>query len=337
MRTLWLRFGSMRVAVPLLLALALAVLTERAWPEAGRMLSTTFGMLVAASLAVALATQRKARSGALGVFHGALLAVVLLAAFGYLMRYEARVEVTTGTSFEQASLVETRVGPWHRLALRDGDFIQQGFEVDYGPGDRRGATRSVVRSADGVQRTVGDGTPLLVRGYRFYTTHNKGYAPVLAWRDRDGAVVHGVVHMPSYPLNDWNQSNTWVAPSGRVLRLWLEVQTGRAADRAWRLEAGECSCRLVVDDGETRQTLLPGEWLRFADGSSLQFAAMRGWMGYRVFRDPTLPWLLAIALLGGVALCFHAWRRGEARTPEGGTVPVPSVTAGLAAVAGRLP
>ena len=41
---------------------------------------------------------------------------------------------------------------------------------------------------------VGDDTPLVLDGYRLYTTSNKGFAPLLTWQQNGAPAVHGVLH-----------------------------------------------------------------------------------------------------------------------------------------------
>jgi hypothetical protein len=46
----------------------------------------------------------------------------------------------------------------------------------------------------------------------------------------------------------------------------------------------------------------------------LVYEGLTAWMGYKVFYDPTLPWLLASAVLAIAALSAFFWRRfGRAR------------------------
>jgi cytochrome c biogenesis protein len=44
-------------------------------------------------------------------------------------------------------------------------------------------------------------------------------------------------------------------------------------------------------------------------GGTLRYDGLRSWMGYRASRDPTLPWLLAAALLAAGALAWHYTQR----------------------------
>jgi cytochrome c biogenesis protein len=269
-------------------------------------------MLLAAlaiNLAAALiATPRLRKEPGLLIFHAALLALMLLAAAGRLAHFDGHVEVTEGNLFSADDVVVDSKGPLHPDRLQYIAFKQGPFRVDYAPGVKRAATRSevTVPAESAVElHNVGDDVPLLARGYRFYTTHNKGVAVVLTWLPANGEPVTGAIHMPSYPLFDWKQANKWRAPGGPDIRFWLHLDTPIRDDSAWTLESGSASGVLVVNADGKRLELKPGERAAFT-GGELRFEELRGWMGYRIFFDPTLPWLLVAAILAvcGLALQF---------------------------------
>lgn len=304
MKTIARTFGSTRVAALLLAALGLAVAAERLWPVLGDVLSRACAALVGGSLIAALVLHPRARRGALGVFHAGLLLLATVALAGQWLRYEGRVEITTGTDFEPSAVVVTRRGPLHPSTTPPVAFAQREFEVRYAAGLRRGRTESRVDATDG-SHVVGDDRPLVLDGYRFYTTHNKGFAPVLEWSSPGRRPETGAVHMPSYPLFDWKQSNAWTAPDGREVKLWLEVGAPRDDTGEWTLRSDDCRCTLILESSGVRATLRPGESVDLAGGARLRLVEMRGWMGYRIFRDPTLAWLLVLAFGCVAALAWH--------------------------------
>ena len=68
----------------------------------------------------------------------------------------------------------------------------------------------------------------------------------------------------------------------------------------------------MVRVGEERRELKLGESLRLAEGV-LVYNGLRSWMGYTVFYDFTLPWLLAACVLAVVSLAWHFLSRFSAR------------------------
>ncbi|HEY5898848.1 MAG TPA: hypothetical protein VIV54_14870, partial [Burkholderiales bacterium] len=146
-------------------------------------------------------------------------------------------------------------------------------------------------------------------GYRFYTSSNKGFALLLGWRGADGALQRGTVHLPSYPMYDYRQAQEWTPP-GAKQSLWLmldfdEVLIDPQKRSEFRVPSDHA---LVVRIGDERLLLRPGQRLAAA-GGVLTYEGLTTWMGYNVFYDWTLPWLLAAGVLAVAALGWHFWRK----------------------------
>lgn len=300
--------ASLKLSAAAIAALGVAVvLFQSAWAIAGPM------VLLGVNLAAAMATHPAFRRNApLAVFHLALAALALLAAAGQLMSLKGRVELTTGEAFA-GELLERSEGPLHLARLARVAFVNEGFEIDYAPKLRRGETRNTVRWRDdaGVERraVIGDQTPLVVHGYRFYTTPNKGFAPVFLWQPAGGPARRGSVHLPSFPAWQHAQAADWVPP-GWSERLTFRLELDAAlidVERPWQLRL-PASHRLEVELDGARHSLVPGAVVELK-GAALRYEGLSTWMGYSVFSDWTLPWLLAAALTAALSLAWHFWRR----------------------------
>lgn len=253
------------------------------------------------------------RQAGLLVFHLGLVAIVLLAALGRLMFFEARVEALEGSQFNAQELLGARQGLWHRNTLSDVQFVQGRYTIEYSPGLVRGRTFNQVllsnRNGAWENRLIGDDRPLVVDGYRFYTTFNKGYAPLLTWMPDDGSEsITGAVHMPSYPMFAHKQDQSWQPPHGPDLRLWLRLDTGMHEKKAWVLNGRPVESVLVVSAGTERHELVSGQTLKLA-GGTLRYEQLLTWMGYKIFYDPTLHWMFAAAVLSVVGLGGYFWSR----------------------------
>ncbi len=273
-------------------------------------------------LAAIITNARINRRGGLLTFHLALLGLVVLAALGRLTFFEANIELLQDQAFSADDLFDVRSGPWHPGNLEEIRFIQGPYTVDYHPGIVRGATRSQVRISDErgswETRVVGDDTPLLVEGYRLYTSFNKGFAAILTWLPEQGEPQTGAVHMPSYPLFEFKQDNSWTPPGGPEIKFWLRLETGLQQDAAWVLDAGKSHGVLVVNTGDQRVELQPGEMVPLT-GGALRYERVTSWMGYKIFYDPTLHWLFFTSVIGVLGLSVHFWRKFGARLPVAST------------------
>lgn len=304
--------GSLRATLVFMALLGAAVLAGLGpGLPAALVLGVTMGLLalnLAAALVVHPALRRQLP---LLVAHLALLALVALVGWGRLTALDGRFELTQGLPFD-GQLIEASAGRWHRSELAQIGFRHDGFEIDYAPGRKRGATRNQVAWLDAAgapqAAMIGDHRPLVLRGYRFYTSSNKGFAPLLTWRPQRGDALTGAVHLPGYPMHELRQSSAWVLPDGR--RVWVKLQFDETlidpnAPARFRLPE---SHRLVVHVGPLQTELAPGGSIAL-DGGTLVYEGLRTWMGYRVSYDASLPWLLASALLAALALAWHYTQR----------------------------
>ncbi|MDZ4262077.1 MAG: hypothetical protein U1B30_07075 [Pseudomonadota bacterium] len=273
------------------------------------------GLLSLNLFAAILVQPRINRRGGLLMFHIGLLSVVILAAIGRLTHYEAHVELLSGESFDASSVLGPSQGPWHSGELAAVEFVQGPYTVQYGASLKRGPTRSHVMIPDGKggvrEEVVGDDTPLILKGYRFYTSFNKGFAPILTWTPTEGASVTGSVHMPSYPLFEYKQDNNWTPPGSSEIKFWLRLETGYEADAPWVLDGRKATGVLVVSSGEQRLELHSGDEVELA-GGRLRYEGLNSWLGYKIFYDPTLKWLFFAAIFGVIGLARHYWSKFDA-------------------------
>lgn len=296
-------FGSLRTTLWLFALLGTVIFARPTWPVLGGVMG-----LLALNLAAALVVHPAFRRQLpLLMAHIALLALVVGVGLGRLLALDGRFELTQGEVFD-GTLLDRNAGALHLDRLQRLAFRQDGFEIQYAPGWRRGATRNKVAwtGPDGQPRqaVIGDHRPLVLEKHRFYTTSNKGFAPLLRWEPAQGEALRGAVHLPSYPLNELQQSRAWPLPDGREAWVMLQIDgTLIDPEKAGAFRLPE-SHRLVVRVGEQRGELLPGQALALP-GGRLVYEELRTWMGYRVFYDPTLPWLLAASVLAALALGWH--------------------------------
>lgn len=272
--------------------------------------------LLAANLIAAVASNGAfRRQFLLLIFHLALIALVLLAAIGRLTYLTGAADVTEGTAF--SGLWRQAVGPLHPDRLKDVQFINEGFEITYKPGPVRDLTLNRVRwlDAEGQEHVeeIADNRPLVLHGYRFYPSSNKGFAPILLWRPRNGVPVLGAVHLPSYPVNSNAQARNW-RPDGAQDDIWVMLDIPEnliPPDKASRFRLPS-QHSLVLRRGDARWELRLGEQVVLPDGV-IEYTELRTWMGYIVFYDWTIPWMLSACVVAVLSLGGHFWQKFAAR------------------------
>lgn len=313
------RLASLKLTLFILAALGAGILLAYSGRLDGTWALAVPLALFAVNLMAAVATRPVfRRQRALLIFHIGLICIVLLLAAGRLTYLRGTVEVTEGEQFEGA-LISTDAGPWHRSRLERVRFTNDGFEIAYRPGVRRDKTRNKLRylDDDGRERAIeiGDQIPLVLHGYRFYTSPNKGFAPTFLWYPAGSTEpMLGSVHLPAYPVHEYAQARDWQLPGAPPVKVWTMLQFDEVI-----LDPQKASefrlprdYKVVMRIGELRRELKPGEAIELPQGR-LVFDGLRTWMGYTVFYDWTIQPLLLVCLLGVGALGWHFWRKFGAR------------------------
>ena len=250
------------------------------------------------------------------VFHFALILLVALAFAGRMSYFQGTLELAEGEAFsgDPGQIENVEQGPWHRYGLADAEFANLGFRINYHEGVKRDWTvnRIALMSGEDVERVIeiGDHVPLVVGHYRFYTTHNKGFAPVFEWRPAESdLVLAGNIHLPAYPINEYRQALEWQLPAGGP-RLWTQLKIDDnllPEDRPFEFTVPGRH-RLVVRVGEQRFELSPGERIALDEGV-LEYRELTAWMGYKIAYDWTRPWMLATAVIAILSLFAHYLRK----------------------------
>lgn len=287
------------------------------------LLLVSLGFIGLSLLAAIVSYPRIHRQTGLLVFHLALLGLITLAAFGRLTHMQGHFEIVEGQAFDPGLLAGVKKGLWHKEPMDSVKFIQGPVAVEYEPGIKRGKTFSNVyvandRGANPTARTVGDDIPLLIDGYRIYSTFRKGFAPILTW-ESGGLTQTGAVHMPSFPLYLYQQENDWMPPvdGAQPIKMSLDLQTAMDDQLAWTLDSESSRADLLIHlEGQIVHRLREGESLGI-EGGSLRYERLAMWKGYNVYYDSMISWMFMVAVFGVAALAWHWWtKRGVQRREE---------------------
>ena len=254
-------------------------------------------------------------------FHFALIALVLLVFLGQMTYLRATLELAENEEFN-GQLENVESGPWHRYGLAESRFTNLGFQIRYNEGIKRAETLNqlelILKDGSRQQIEIGDHVPLIIGHYRFYTSHNKGYAPVFDWiPSGSNQAIRGSIHLPAYPAHEFRQALEW-QPPGSNIKLWTMLQLHEEvlpSDRDFFFKVPE-QHQLVVRYGDNRQALEPGDEIKL-DSGVLRYQKLGTWMGYKVDYDWTRPWLLSTCMIGILGLFSHFIKKFLLHRPTG--------------------
>lgn len=252
------------------------------------------------------------------LFHLALLAIIVLVGIGRLTYLKGHLELVEGQEFDGV-LTMQESGPWHRNHLSQLHFANAGFSIDYAAGVRRGKTQNKVRYLDENslphEAIIGDNTPMILQGYRFYTSPNKGFAPIFLWYPNASpeTPLLGAINLPAYPIHEYRQALDWILP-GTQIKAWTMLQFDEVILDPTKPSVFHLpeKYQVVMRIGRQRWQLVPGQAIDLPEGR-LEYQGLRTWMGYTVFSDWTIHWLLAAGMLAVGAMGWHFWRKFVAR------------------------
>lgn len=275
-----------------------------------------FGLLAANIGAAVIAVPRFRADLPLLLFHLCLVALVALLGLARLVYFEGAATLSAGTSFD-GELQSKKHGLLHPGRLQDVHFANEGFTENFFRKGSFRATYNRVRWQDDVGQwhmaEIGDGRPLILRGYRIYTTANRGFAPLFQWQpagDKDGGIL-GTVQLDEMPVDTLSPSMRWELPGGVPVQARLEIkapaQQDAGQDKPSRY-AADLEHTLTVKIHDASHELRPGGQVVMPEGT-LTYVRLDSWMGYMITYDPTPPWIIATVLLGTASLIWFYWRR----------------------------
>ncbi len=278
-----------------------------------------FAMLIPAALlmlnfiATLILRKNFIHKPALLIFHIALCAIVSLTMLGQLTYLKGTLELSTQEEFN-GQLENIQAGPWHDYQLDKLKFTNLGFTINYHEGVMRDKTLNRLllgkKSANTKVIEIGDHVPMVFGHYRFYTSHNKGYAPVFKWSPKEGgAAQRGSVHLPAYPIHEYKQAKEWTLPTTNE-KIWTmlvieEDVIPENRDFEFRVPYKH---HIIVRVGEQRYKLRMGEEIKLTSGT-LRYESLSSWMGYSIDYDWTRAWLLIACLITLLSLSWHYFSR----------------------------
>lgn len=271
--------------------------------------------LLVVNLLAAIVTKPRFRADLpLLLFHLALLLLVSLLVVARLTYFDGAAVLTAGTAYD-GHLLRNERGPLHGDGPEALRFANEGFTEDFPERGQAQATYNRVRwwDRDGATHlaSIGDNRPLILDGYRIYPTVRRGFAPLFSWQPDGGEASFGTVELADTGAAGPGPTSELKLPGG--LDAWIMIFLEDApkyvpGTRLDDLGAADLAHHLVLRVGDRRVELRPGGHVDLP-GGRLSYVRLSSWMGYRIVKDPTEPWIVAVVLIGiGTLLWFYAQR-----------------------------
>lgn len=271
------------------------------------------GLLVINLVAAIVSKPRFRADLPLLVFHVALLVFVALIAVARLTYYEGAARVAVGERF-WGDLQKERRGTLHGDGARTLRFSNDGFSEIFPERNVYRNTLNRVSFPDENgnlhEGVIGDDHPLVLDGYRIYTSRNRGFAAMVQWSGDNGALQFATLQLDRVGEDGYTPGMDWEIPSGPPI--WVALSTEplpvTPGTQRTNLGASEAPNKMVVRHGGRSYELRAGESAELP-GGRLTYTRLSAWMGYNIIYDPTKPWLIGtISIAIASLLWFYAKR-----------------------------
>ncbi len=285
-------------------ALGLAVISLE-YNNATLAISPGFAILLVNLICAILIKEKINRNPALLIFHLSLLSLMCLIIASRLTYMKGWLQVNEGEKFTQMSGI-LHQGIFHSNPLQTLNFQQLNFKTTIQDG-RRIKTQSFIRQAQSEKPfIIQDQTPMTIGAYQFTLSSHIGYSLLLNWQS-DFNYVEGSIKLPAYSRYRI-LSQTWTIPNTELeLELHLEMDN-QSEMRGHFKQLKDYQLLIFYQNREI--ILKKGESYQFEQGR-LSFYGLKRWIGYDVFYDWTIPWLLATCLLAIGSLALFLWQKNN--------------------------
>ena len=247
------------------------------------------------------------------IFHVALLAFVALLAVARLTYFQGVAKVPVGARFT-GEMQKAERGALHGDGPTSVRFSNEGFIEVHPAHNNFRRTQNHVRFPDAHgnihEGMIGDDRPLVLDGYRIYTTSNRGFVPMLQWTGEDDSIQFASLLLGKVQDDGFTPGMAWSIPSGP--QVWVSLSTERMVltpgTQRHNLGAKEASNKLVLRHNEQFYDLKAGESVELP-GGRLTYTGLSAWMGYSIIYDPTMPWLVGTISIAVASLLWFYARR----------------------------
>jgi len=242
------------------------------------------------------------------IFHIALLLIILSVSVSRLTYFKGWAIVSEGEILQQPTGIINE-GPWHKNRLTDSTIRQLEFEAYFDENGRRLDTESWMQLS-------GYEDPILVSnketanvgGYQITISNNLGYSVDLSWIPERGDLVSGLLQLPSQISQPETQAVRLDLPGvSETIWIGLEVDSNRKSFFYPSFSVPK-EYHFIVDINGEEYQLKPGNSINIV-GGTLSINTLVPWIGYEMYYDPAIYFLLIASIVAVLSLGYFLNQR----------------------------
>ncbi len=239
------------------------------------------------------------------VFHLSLLILIILVSASRLIYMKGWVELTEGQYFDGVSGI-LHQGPLYKDQTDQFRFQQLDFYTTFQTEvlDKTYSRVRVSQEERSEDVIIRDQLPLVLNGYRFSISSHLGFAPTFSWQT-DSEINLGEVYLPSYLYNSTGQALEWNLP-GTNLSIWTMLDFDENVVSEFFKKPDSFTVIVRVED--QRYEMKIGDTIKLSEGR-LTLTKLKHWIGYEVFYEPLMAWILAVCITAIVSLSIFLWNK----------------------------
>jgi len=241
------------------------------------------------------------------LFHMALLLMLLAVGVSRLTYFKGWVQIAVDHPITEPSGVISK-GPWHPNRFTNTRVALKEFSAEYREGGSRKSQKSVIQVGDNKLVRVDDAETADILGYQFTISKNLGFALEFMWIGSDGNLIQGVSHFPSIIAYPETQGIDLQLP-GVEKSIWIGLDIVSKRQDFFTPEfrvPDDYSYTVMSTSGPLMVT--PNSAVSLPEGQ-LMLNGLVPWIGYDLYYDPSIYFLLFTSLIGVCALALFLWQR----------------------------
>lgn len=255
-----------------------------------------------------LVREKIRRNPNLLVFHLVLLLMLVSIGVSRVTFFKGWVQIAEEEVLTKPSGIISE-GVFHSNRLGQSPIQLLGFRANFEETGRRTDTQSYLQIQNQQDPIlINNAETANISGYQFTISNNVGFAAEFTWMSNQGEFVQTRAHFPSQIAYPETQGLEMMFP-GMKQPVWvgLEIQSERISFFYPFFKVPE-KYYLSFDFKDSQIELMPGSSVELV-GGNLSFHRLSPWIGYELYYDPAIYFLLIASLIGVLSLALFLWQK----------------------------